>query len=117
MAIKVSNQITFTEIKKIIKINEYYTTTETPELQGNEYWSANIPSMTKTNKYLWNYEETVYSIGDSDNTDPVIIGVYGEAGSSLQVKYISSDIVHTHFNKRMCVARGIDSPTIHLNAV
>lgn len=101
MAIKVSNQITLTELKKIIKINEYYTTTQMPELQGNEVWSTDVPLMSKDNKYLWNYEETEYSLGDPELTDPVIIGVYGEAGASLQIKYISSATVPTIVNNNI----------------
>ena len=80
MAIKVSNQITFTEINKIIEIKEYYATTRKPELQGTEVWTTDIPSMTPTNKYLWNYEETIYSLRDPERTGAVIIGVYGEKG-------------------------------------
>ena len=82
MATKISNQITFTEIKKIIKINEYYTITSVPELRGDEVWSTSIPLITQTNRYLWNYEETIYSIGEPERTDPVIIGVYGKDGAN-----------------------------------
>ena len=92
MAIKVSNQITFTEHKKIVEIKEWYLVTPEDKNVTNktEGWSTDIPTMDSVNKYLWNYEEVVYSLGSSDITDPVIIGVYGEVGTSLQVKYISS---------------------------
>ena len=95
MAIKISNQITITEHKKIIEIKEWYLATEqdsgvTIETEG---WTEAVQSMTSTNKYLWNYEETIYSLGSSDVTKPVIIGVYGATGASLQIKYISSKTV------------------------
>lgn len=98
MAIKTSNQITFSEHKKIVEIKEWYLATSlnsgiTNETEG---WTTDIQTINYTNKYLWNYEEVIYSIGLSEKTEPVIIGAYGESGSngaSLQVKYISSETV------------------------
>lgn len=87
MAIKLSNQITFTEHKKIIEIKEYYLATSnnsnvTIETDG---WTTDIQTINYTNKYLWNYEEVVYSIGNPDISEPVIIGFYGqgEAGKGI----------------------------------
>lgn len=34
-----------------------------------------------TNRYLWNYEEIIYTTGDPTKTDPAIIGVYGDSGT------------------------------------
>lgn len=45
-------------------------------------WSTTIPTITSTNKYLWNYEKINYSSGDSVLTNPKIIGVYGETGQN-----------------------------------
>ena len=91
MAIKSSNQITFTEHKKIIEIKEWYlaTSKDTDVTIESPGWTTNIQTIDYNNKYLWNYEEVIYSIGSSDISNPVIIGVYGESGASLQVKYIS----------------------------
>ena len=80
MAIKSSNQITFTEHKKIIEIKEYYLATSigegvTTETDG---WTTDIQTINYTDKYLWNYEEVVYSIGSSEISEPVIIGFYGQ---------------------------------------
>lgn len=87
MAIKSSNQITFTEHKKIVEIKEWYLATSentgiTTETTG---WTTTIQTMNSTKKYLWNYEEVVYSIGSSDISNPVIIGFYGqgEAGKGI----------------------------------
>lgn len=98
MAIKSSNQITFTEHKKILKIKEWYLAT--PKSYGvtrdpSEGWTLEVQTINETKKYLWNYEEVVYSIGSSEPTDPVIIGVYGDVGASLQIKYISSEAIPT----------------------
>ena len=82
MAIKSSNQITFTEHKKIIEIQEYYLATAsssgvTTETAG---WTTDIQTIDYTNKYLWNYEKVLYSLGEPDISEPVIIGVYGSSG-------------------------------------
>ena len=66
MAIKSSNQITFTEQKKIIEIKEWYlaaaeNTGITIETEG---WTTDIQTIDYTNKYLWNYEKITYT----DNT-------------------------------------------------
>ena len=79
MAIKTSNQITFTEYKKIVKIKEWYLATPngTDVTRETEGWTESIQMIDATNRYLWNYEEVVYSIGSSEVSDPVIIGYYG----------------------------------------
>ena len=80
MAIKSSNQITFTEQKKIVEIKEWYLATDqNTGITVNEgSWTQDMQSINAENKYLWNYEEVVYSIGSSDISEPVIIGYYGE---------------------------------------
>ena len=80
MAIKSSNQITFTEQKKILEIKEWYLATNqgadvTLETHG---WTEEVQIIDETNKYLWNYEEVIYSIGSSEKSEPIIIGVYGK---------------------------------------
>lgn len=79
---KTSNRITFTEQKKIVEIREWYLATDKntgitkdPVLG----WSTDISQhqLNEDKKYLWNYEEIVYSIGDSDKSIPAIIGIYG----------------------------------------
>ena len=88
MAIKASNQITFTEQKKILKIKEWYLATD--ESSGvtvnTTGWTETVQSINDTKKYLWNYEEVIYSIGSSDISDPIIIGFYaqGKDGKSIQ---------------------------------
>lgn len=79
MARKSSNQITFTEQKKIIKINEWYLRTSLQEGVTRETagWSLQAQAVNPDERYLWNYEEVVYSIGDSDVSDPILIGMYG----------------------------------------
>lgn len=60
-------------------------------------WGTAIPAMTHEKRYLWNYETFTYSNGDEDDTEPKIIGVYGDKGDaapaivSMVQQYILSD--------------------------
>ncbi|GEM_PF-3032575 len=65
-------------------ITEYYLATSSSSgvTTGTSGWETTIQSMTATKKYLWNYEEINFSDGTSDNTIPVIIGVYGDKGDT-----------------------------------
>lgn len=93
MAIRTSNQITFTEHKKIKEIKEWYlATSKSSGVTSNqsEGWTTTVQTINKTKKYLWNYEEVVYSIGSSDISDPVIIGVYSQGADGAAGKGISS---------------------------
>lgn len=85
MAIKASNQITFSEHKKIIEIKEWYLATNknTGVTRETEGWTENIQAIDYSNNYLWNYEEVVYSIGEPDLSDPVIISSYGKGIANI----------------------------------
>lgn len=95
MAIKASNKITIIEQKKIKEIKEWYLATnqDTGVTRDTNGWTTEVQIITENNKYLWNYEEVIYTLGSSDVSDPVIIGTYSGTGASLQVKYISSATV------------------------
>ena len=45
-------------------------------------WVDTPPSMTATNKYLWNYEIITYTNGSTSNTKKRVIGVYGDKGAT-----------------------------------
>lgn len=93
MAVKTSNSIMFSEHKKIIKIEEWYLATYKSKgvTIDDLGWTLDVQPMDKINKYLWNYEKTIYSLGDPDITTPVIIGVYSDSGdgrtSYFHIKY------------------------------
>lgn len=84
----------------ISQILEYYLVSpnDTGITISTSGWSTNIPTLNKTNKYLWNYEVTEFTTGEVDTTTPIIIGVYGETGASLQIKYLSSATAPTITN-------------------
>lgn len=44
-------------------------------------WDTKIPTMTSVYKYLWNYETFLYSNGDEEDTNPKVIGAYGDSGA------------------------------------
>lgn len=45
-------------------------------------WQESAPTMTPTNRYLWNYEIITYTNGTTSETDKRVIGVYGQDGSN-----------------------------------
>lgn len=44
-------------------------------------WTTTVQSVSSSKKYLWNYEEITYTDNTISNTDPCIIGAYGDTGS------------------------------------
>lgn len=58
---------------------QYALSTSSSSVTGT--WGANIPTLTATNKYLWNKERVLFDNGKTGNwSTPVIIGVYGDQG-------------------------------------
>lgn len=75
--------------KGIASIVEHYqvsTSNSTPPTT----WETTVPSMTSTNKYLWNYETINYTEGDPKDTEKRVIGVYGNKGDDGISAYIES---------------------------
>lgn len=64
---------------KLEKGNKATDWSPAPEDLG---WSTTVPTLTATNKYLWNYEHIT---GSDDSTiaitEPRVIGVYGDTGA------------------------------------
>ena len=44
-------------------------------------WATTVPSMSPTNKYLWNYETITYTNNTTKDTEKRVIGVYGDKGN------------------------------------
>lgn len=70
--------------KGIKSITQYYlaTSLSTGVTTSTSGWSTGIPTMTTTNKYLWNYETIAYTDSSSTTTTPAIIGVHGANGTN-----------------------------------
>ena len=60
-----------------LSTNENTQPTSWTEVSGS---GTALPKMTATNKYLWNYEKINFSDLTSQDTIPVIVGVYGDKG-------------------------------------
>lgn len=66
----------------IVSITEYYLASSnsvgvTTDISG---WTTAIQNTTSVKKFLWNYEDILYTNGQSVKTTPVIIGTYGDKG-------------------------------------
>lgn len=67
----------------IVDVKNYYTTTKTPDESPAFPSEPNdAPKVDAEYKYLWNYEEIVYTEGEPTVTSPAIIGVYGDEGEA-----------------------------------
>ena len=65
----------------ISSITEHYAVSSS-NTTAPASWSTTVPTMTKTNKYLWNYETIKYTNGTSVDTAKRVIGVYGDTGQN-----------------------------------
>lgn len=65
-------------------ITEYYliSAAKTGVTTSTSGWSTTVPTMTATNKYLWNYEKFTFTDGTTATTTPKIIGIYGDKGAT-----------------------------------
>ena len=68
----------------VSSVTEYYLATNSSSgvTTGTSGWSTSIQTISPSKKYLWNYEKINFSDGSSQNTLPVIIGVYGDKGDT-----------------------------------
>lgn len=67
--------------KGISSITEYYQVSGSNSTAPTS-WSTTVPSMTATNKYLWNYETIKYTDNTTFDTKKRVIGVYGDKGAT-----------------------------------
>lgn len=65
-------------------ITEYYliSSAKTGITTASSGWSTSVPTMTATNKYLWNYEKFTFTDNTTATTTPKIIGIYGDKGAT-----------------------------------
>lgn len=106
MAIRTSNQITFTEQKKILEIQEWYLATSVNEgitsSDGNwGTWTSEVQTIDGDKPYLWNYEKVIYSLGDPDISDPILIGYYATSADNKYIENIAN---------QYCLTEDLTSP-------
>ena len=62
-------------------ITEYYQVS-TSNMSAPTSWLTTVPTLTATNKYLWNYEKITYTNGTTKESAKRVIGVYGDKGAT-----------------------------------
>ena len=67
--------------KGIKSITEHYAVSASNSTVPTS-WSSTVPTMTESNKYLWNYETITYTNGTTVDTTKRVIGVYGNKGAT-----------------------------------
>lgn len=63
----------------IKSITEYYQVSNSNTTQPTT-WVTDVPMLTPTNRYLWNYERVEYTNDTYKDTSKRVIGVYGDKG-------------------------------------
>lgn len=66
--------------KGISSVTEYYAVSASGTTAPTT-WQNTVPTLTATNKYMWNYESITYSDSTTFDTLKRVIGVYGDEGS------------------------------------
>lgn len=69
----------------IVSVTNYYLKSDKKTgitISGNT-WVTTIPALDSTNKYLWNYEETVYTKGNPSTTTPHVVSIFTEDGKGI----------------------------------
>lgn len=93
---EISLPIIISTYGSISDIINYYQVTKTPQLKElqDDNWTDKFSDITlsSTDKYLWNYEVIIYADGSVKQSDPAIIGVYGDSGEdAISFKIYSTD--------------------------
>ena len=65
----------------IASITEHYQVS-TSNSTAPTTWQSTVPTLTATNKYLWNYETIKYTDNSTKDTLKRVIGVYGDKGAT-----------------------------------
>ena len=67
----------------IRSVTEYYGVSQNSKVRPTVWSVSSVPTLSETNKYLWNYERIIYTDGSSVTTTAVIIGCYGDKGRGI----------------------------------
>lgn len=67
----------------IRRVTEYYGVSQNSKVKPTVWSVSTVPTLSETNKYLWNYERIIYTDGSSVTTTAVIIGCYGDKGRGI----------------------------------
>ena len=82
--------------KGVKKVTEWYqvnndkdSAPDYPHVDGDAWVSETAPVMTEEAKYLWNYEEILWTDDSVTYTEPAMIGAKGETGATTPVLSVS----------------------------
>ncbi len=64
----------------ISEIKEYYARSTSNTIVPDS-WTTDVPTLTPTYKYLWNYETIIFTNNTAQDTAKRVIGVYGDTGA------------------------------------
>ena len=64
-------------------VTEYYAVSESNTTPPTKWVKDEMPELTESLKYLWNYEEVVYSGDEKVTTNPIVIGMYSKDGNGI----------------------------------
>lgn len=67
----------------IRSVTEFYGVSQNSKVIPTVWSVSTVPTLSETNKYLWNYERIFYTDGSSVTTTAVIIGCYGDKGRGI----------------------------------
>lgn len=67
----------------IRSVTEFYGVSQNSKVRPTVWSVSTVPTLSETNKYLWNYERIIYTDGSSVTTPAVIIGCYGDKGRGI----------------------------------
>lgn len=67
----------------IRSVTEYYGVSQNSKVRPTVWYVSTVPTLSETNKYLWNYERIFYTDGSSVTTTAVVIGCYGDKGRGI----------------------------------
>lgn len=72
-------------------------------------WTLEIQTITSQKPFLWNYEEVVYTNGNAQKTDPVIVGTLGKGIKLITEFYATS----TSPDKKPTQFSSVNIPTLN----
>lgn len=80
--------------------NRYLATTlATGVTTATSGWTTTVQATDSVKKYLWNYEEILYTNGTKIPTNPVIIGTHGEKGDNSVTGLLTNESITLPANK------------------
>ena len=85
----------------IVSVTNRYlaTTLATGVTTATSGWTTAVQATDSVKKYLWNYEEILYTNGSKIPTIPVIIGTHGEKGDNSVIGLLTNESITLPANK------------------